>query len=78
MSTAIFDTDELAAWKILAPHGPILQQAISQAIANERERCAQIADGHAKSTCSGMKDQTEAMRLGARSIADAIRAPERS
>ncbi|NTJ67591.1 hypothetical protein G6M50_06405 [Agrobacterium rhizogenes] len=38
------------------------------------EEAAKIADDHAKSECSGMGSETEAMRLGARSIASAIRA----
>ncbi|MCZ3377485.1 hypothetical protein [Rhizobium sp. AG207R] len=38
------------------------------------EESAKIADDHAKSECSGMGSETEAMRLGARSIASAIRA----
>lgn len=38
------------------------------------EEAAKIADDHAKSQCSGMGSETEAMRLGARSIASAIRA----
>lgn len=48
-------------------------EAIREGVDSERERCAKIADDHAAATCTGMKDQTEAMRLGAQSIACAIR-----
>lgn len=71
-----------AAWHIaslysatLASETRDLAAHIDMAIFAERERCAQIADEHASSECTGMKDQTEAMRLGASSIAEAIRAP---
>jgi len=45
----------------------------AQAVQVERERCAKIADDHAAAKCFGVGGETEAMRLGARSIAAAIR-----
>lgn len=46
---------------------------IAKAIMAERERCAEIADEHAKSRCDNGMTSTEAMRLGAESIASLIR-----
>ena len=37
------------------------------------EECAEVAVKHETATCTGQINQTEAMRLGARSIANAIR-----
>lgn len=68
---------------------PFVERAVIVALSSERQRqaevmeevrkaaleeAAKIADDHAKSECSGMGSETEAMRLGARSIAAAIRA----
>lgn len=40
---------------------------------DEWERCLLIAERHAKATCEGLTSQTAAMRLGAASIAEAIK-----
>lgn len=70
----------------LSPHAiDGLADSFSRLILSERQRqpevrkaaleeAAKIADDHAKSECSGMGSETEAMRLGARSISSAIRA----
>lgn len=44
MTIAVFDVDFDEASRILAPYGPRLRDLIANAIAVERERCAQIAD----------------------------------
>lgn len=61
-----------------------ISAALTAAVKEEREACAKIADDHAASRCTGMSGSTEndrqtaAMRIGARSIADAIRSRESS
>lgn len=75
MPLVVYDTDYSAADDLLSRTGlPLLRSAIAHAIAEERERCASIADVHAKSECTGTGSETAAMRLGAQSIAAAIRA----
>lgn len=44
MSIAIFDVDFEEAGRILKPHGAALRDLIANAIAVERERCAQISE----------------------------------
>jgi hypothetical protein len=44
MSIAVFDVDFDEANRILAPYGGVLRDLIANAIAVERERCAQIAE----------------------------------
>lgn len=50
-------------------------RSYNEGVDAERARCAAIADDHASAECNGIKDQTAAMRLGAQSIAEAIRVP---
>jgi len=44
MSIAVWDVDFDEANKLLAPYGPMLRDLVANAIAVERERCAQIAE----------------------------------
>jgi len=44
MSIAVFDVDFEEANRILVPYGAFLRDLIANAIAVERERCAQIAE----------------------------------
>jgi urease accessory protein UreF len=66
---------ELREWRQML--GKQLQNAIADCASARRdalEEAARIADEHAKAHCSGMGSETEAMRIGSRSIAAAIRA----
>ena len=45
MSIRIFAVDFVEAEKIMEPHAVALRNLIAGAIATERERCAQIAEG---------------------------------
>ncbi|ASW06249.1 hypothetical protein [Rhizobium sp. 11515TR] len=51
----------------------IIERRLIECRREALEEAAKIADDHAKSECSGMGSETEAMRLGARSISSAIR-----
>jgi len=52
-------------------------RAYNEGSDDERDRCAKIADEHAMSECRTVAgSETEAMRLGARSIAERIRNPD--
>lgn len=45
MSTPIFDVDFDEAARLVASQATVLRDLIAGAIATERERCAQIAEG---------------------------------
>lgn len=45
MPIATFDVDYDEAVRLLAPYSAPLHQLVASAIATERERCAQIAEG---------------------------------
>ncbi len=53
----------------------VAAQIIEQAISAERNRCAEIADEHAKAKWGGDADGTTVLRTTAKSIAASIRAP---
>lgn len=64
MPTAIHDTDQQKAHDIMAPIGQMLFEQIAKAVADERERCAKIAEA-IDSGRGNEKQIAQAIRAGA-------------